>query len=166
MVTRLRPLDVKLVFEDHPYKLGETIDLRVELDAKGAVEVREGRVDLVCEVRWGETFTVMVPTFSRPSRSAVAGVGGVYIPPKVPKQVTKEYRETYVHSSVVFIEDERLDSGGTSRYNAMLEIQPEPPGHVEKGTVKWSLVTAIDVAQARDIKTRCPVKVTVERRSL
>ena len=35
MVSRLRPLDVKVVFEDRPYKLGETIDIDLELKANG-----------------------------------------------------------------------------------------------------------------------------------
>ena len=61
MVSRLRPLDVNLVFEDRPYKLGETINLTMELTPRGDVEVREGRVDLMCEERWQEVSTVMVP---------------------------------------------------------------------------------------------------------
>lgn len=100
MVTsRIRPLDVKLIFEDRPYSLGETIELTTELDARGDVEVREGRVDLVCEERWREIYTIMVPAATRASQ-----VGGtISIPPKIPKQVNKEHRETYVHSSVVFL---------------------------------------------------------------
>ena len=32
-----------------PYKLGETINLTMELGPKRDMQVREGRVDLVCE---------------------------------------------------------------------------------------------------------------------
>ena len=159
MVTsRLRPLDVKLIFEDRPYKLGETIDLTAELDARSDVEVREGRVDLVCEERWKEIYTVMVPV-ARPLSSER---GAVYVPPKVPKQVTKEFRETYVHSSVVFLQDTRLDSTTRGSYRASLEIEPEIPPHAAEATVRWKLVAAIDVTRARDIKTRRAVQVTVD----
>ena len=48
VVSRLRPLGVKLDFGDQSYKLGETFDISVELNPRGDVEVREGRVDLVC----------------------------------------------------------------------------------------------------------------------
>jgi len=51
MVTRLFPLNVKVSFEDRPYKLGETISLTMELSPKRDMEIREGRVDLVCEER-------------------------------------------------------------------------------------------------------------------
>ena len=54
MVFRLRPLDVILTFEDRSYKLGETISCDVELVAKADVEVREARIDLVCQVHWGK----------------------------------------------------------------------------------------------------------------
>ena len=47
MLARFRPLAARLVLENSPYKLGETIDLTIELDARGNAEVREGRVDLV-----------------------------------------------------------------------------------------------------------------------
>ena len=52
MVFRLRPLDVILNFENRSYKLGETISCNVELDARVDVDVREGRIDLVCQVHW------------------------------------------------------------------------------------------------------------------
>ena len=150
-------MDLKLLFEDRPYKLGETIDLTMELDARGDVEVREGRVDLVCDARWTEVYTIMVPAATR--ASAVGGT--IIIPPKIPKQVSKEHRETYVHSSVVFLQDTRLDSSTRGSYRVSLEIEPESPPHAAEATVKWTLVAAIDVARARDIKTRRAVKVTI-----
>ena len=156
MVTsRLRPLDLKLFFEDRPYKLGETIDITTELDARGDVEVREGRVDLVCEARWTEIYTVMVSAGRQPR-------GVAYILPMVPKQVSKKHVETYVHSSVVFLQETRLDSTTRGSYRARLEIEPESPPHAAEATVKWMLVAAIDVVRARDIKTRRAVEVRVD----
>ena len=40
---------MKLVFEDSTYKLGDTIDLTIDLLPNSDVDVREGRVDLICE---------------------------------------------------------------------------------------------------------------------
>ena len=161
MVTsRLRPLDVKLSFEDRPIRLGETINLTVELTARGDVEVREGRVDLMCYERWTEIYTVMVPAAGRPSLPT--GAGGVHLPPRIPKQVTKEHKESYVHSSVIFLEETQLNPNKTSSYTFGIDIQEEPPPHAKEATVRWNLVTVVDVARARDIKTRYPVKVTVD----
>ena len=157
MVSRLRPLDLSLDFDDRTYKLGDTIDLRVDLTARGDVEVREARVDLECEVRYTEMYTVMV----MPAGARITGGTAGHIPPKMPKQVTREHKETYVHSSVVFITNARLPAG-TRHYRAPLEIQPETPAHADQGTVKWTLVTTIDVARARDVKKRRRVKVATE----
>ena len=125
MVIRLRPLDVTLTFEDRSYKLGETISCEVELVAKADIYVREARIDLVCQVHWAETYTVMVPAVM-PSRSGamVGATGSTYIPPKIPKQVSKDHKESYIHSSVVFLEDAQLQSAGRNTYQVRLEIQP------------------------------------------
>ena len=162
MVFRLRPLDVILTFEDRSYKLGETISCDVELVAKADVDVREARIDLVCQVHWGETYTVMVPAV-RPSRSGamVGPTGGTYMPPNVPKQVSKDHKESYIHSSVVFLQDAQLQSDKRNMYQAMLEIQLETPDNAEKGTVSWSVVAAIDIARARDINKKQKVRVTL-----
>ena len=161
MLSRLFPLGVKVSFEDRVYKLGETIDLTVELSPKRDMEVREGRVDLVCEESYQETFTV---TGNKPHAAGdprPAGHVEAPLPSMVDtRQVTERRRESYVHSSVVFLEDTRLASGRTGSYNAKIEIEPEPPPHAGQGKVRWRLVTTTDVAGARDIKARRLVKVT------
>ena len=163
MVIRLRPLDVTLTFEDRSYKLGETISCEVELVAKADIYVREARIDLVCQAHWAETYTVIVPAVM-PSRGGamVGATGSTYIPPKIPKQVSKDHKESYIHSSVVFLQDAQLQSAGRNTYQAKLEIQPETPDNAEKGTVSWSLVAAIDVARARDINKKQKVRVTLK----
>ena len=160
MVSRLRPLDVTVDFDDRTYKLGDTIDLRVALTARGDVGVREGRVDLECEVRYIEHSTVMMPAYRRTASGPGTPVSTASIP-QVRKQITKEHKETYVHSSVSFMTDAQLPAG-TRQYRAGLEVQLEPPAHADQGTVKWTLVTTIDVARARDVKRRRRVKVAIE----
>ena len=169
MLSRLRPLDLELIFEDRPYKLGRTINLTVELNPRGDVQVREGRVDLVCEERYTQSYTAMVrASRMRPGgfqRGTLSSVVEHEMTAKVPKQVTKEHRETYVPSSVVFLTDERLKSGKTTKYKARLEIPPELPRHPAKGIVgwkvKWNMMVVVDVARARDITKKRPVKVTL-----
>ena len=161
MVSRLRPAEVKLLFEKGPYKLGDTISGSVEVSARGDIEVREGRVDLVCEERYTENFTVMVPDHRAVGRAQERLMGAHMATPRIRKRVTKEHKATYVHSSVVFLPDTRLLSGTTQSYNARLEIQEIPPRRAAHGNVKWKLVIAIDVARARDITFSQPVRVTI-----
>ena len=164
MVSRLRPLDVTLTFEDKLYELGETISCEVELLAKADIDVREARIDLVCQVQWVDIHTVMVPTV-RPSRggAALGATGGVYVAPRIPKQVSTEHKEKYVHSSAVFLQDTRLQSGSGNAHHVRLEIEPETPENAEKGTVNWSIVAAIDVSRARDINKKAKIRVTLTK---
>ena len=163
MVIRLRPLDLTLTFEDRSYKLGETINCDVELVAKADIYVREARIDLVCQVHWAETYTVMVPAVM-PSRSGamVGATGSTYIPPKIPKQVSKDHKESYIHSSVVFLQDTQLESDRRNTYQARLEIQPDAPENAERGTVSWNVVADIDIARARDVVKKEKVRVILK----
>ena len=156
MVNLLRPVDVKLVFEDRPYRLGEAIDLVVELIPRRDIEVREGRVDLVCEERYTE-----ISTFRTPLRTQMVAGRVISLSVEIPKRVPKEYRETYVHSSVVFLTNTRLPSGTTRSYSARLEIGPEHPPHELKAKVTWKLLTFVDVARARNVTQRRKVEVTL-----
>ena len=157
MVSRLFPLGVKIIFENRPYKLGETVNISVELEPRREQEVREGRIDLVCEERWTDVHTVRVQV-NRPRVGTAIGALEPTI--TVPKRVTESHRETYVHSSVVFLKDGRLHAGRVSRHSATLLILPNPPPHADKAALSWRLVTTVDVAGARDIKARRLVKVT------
>ena len=152
MLKRMFPLGLKVSFEDRDYRLGDTVNLALELSPRRDTEVREGRVDLVCEARWTERFTVMVEE-SR-SKQGLGGMGAVAPSIRVSKQVTESRKESYVHSSIVFVRDARLPSSRTKTYNAKLEIGPEPPSRGSEGTVTWRLVTSVDVVGARDIKAR------------
>ena len=161
MVFRLRPLDIKLEFDDRSYKLGDTIDVNVALEPHGDVDVREGRLDLVCEERYTETYSVMVPVKWTTTRHA----GQV----SVPKQGVKERKESYVHSSVVFLEDTRLRSGRTARHRAALRIEPVPPTHLDEAkalvrdagsawSFKWTVVASVNVVRGRDPRSQRKVQ--------
>ena len=47
MLSRLLPLGVNVRFENRIYKLGDTIDLALELSPRRDIEIREGSVELV-----------------------------------------------------------------------------------------------------------------------
>ena len=154
MVTRLFPLNVKVSVEDRSYRLGETINLTVELSPRRDMEVREARVDLVCEEVWREVFTVMMPVRGHSPYAREHA-------PSVPQQRTNTHREAFVHSSVVFLENAQLRSGVAASYSLRLDIGTEPPPHADEATLSWRLKTTVDVAGARDITARRLLKVTL-----
>ncbi len=199
MLSRLLPLGVQVNFEDRPYKLGETVNLTLELSPRRDIEVRDGRVDLVCDMRYTEVVRVVkrgggmnpgakkrghgffsVPRQVKTSqwnreqslswqgerwRSGDTHGAGLergrrpfFLPPELQQEVRK-HRVAYVHSSVVFVRDERIPSGRTNTYSASLDIQPDPPSYGSEGRVTWSLVTTVDVVRARNGKARRLVNV-------
>ncbi len=199
MLSRLRPLDFTVNFEDRPYGLGETVNLTLQLSPKSGIDVREGRVDLVCEMRYTEVVRVVKRGgginpgakrsghgfFSVPRqvktrqwyrgqslswqgerwRSGDTHGAGLergrrpfFLPPELQQEVRK-HRVAYVHSSVVFVRDERIRSDRTTTYSASLDIGPDPPSYGSEGRVTWSLVTTVDVVRARNGKARRLVNV-------
>ena len=162
MVSRLRPVDISVIFDDRPYKLGEAIDLTVELIPRSDVKVREGRIDLECEASYTETFTVTMP-----DRRGMRGSAGIPVPTAMDRrQVTEKHTDTFVHSSVVFLEDEAVRAGTTRRFRTTLQIDSQPPrgsrgtAHRGRSDFTWSLVARVDVIRARDIAERYAVQVT------
>ena len=77
--------------------------------------------------------------------------------------------ESYVHSSLEFLNDETLRSGEPSAHVAKLQIQPAPPTHLDEAndlqrdsknswTFKWTLVTSVNVVRGRDPKRQRKIK--------
>ena len=169
MVYKLKPLELSFDFEDRKYDLGDRIDVQVNLTPKGDVDVREARVDLVCE-----------ECYSRRESGVVIPAGGSgliqggnsftstdYIPPS---SGVNQRIESYVHSSAVFLKDRTLRSDGPSAHEVRLQIQPLPPTHLDEAielqrdadsswTFKWTLVASVNVARGRDQKRQRKVKV-------
>lgn len=158
-LSKLRPLDVKFLFDDRPYRLGETINVMVELGARGEVEVREARLDLVCEEHYVESYTTNVPVGPRADTGAPPGLGGLYSSATVPKEVHKDIRESYVHSGEVFLTNSLLSSSAVNQYSVRLGVGTERPPHAGIATVKWRLELVADIARARDIRARHKVNV-------
>ena len=160
-VNWLQPVDVEVAFDEHTYGLGESIAATVKLIARREVEVREARLDLVCEERYAESYTVSVPSGQPTDYGSPWGQFGVYRPPKIPKKVDRDVRETYVHSSAVFLEGAMLNSGSAKQFSFDLCIKPERPPHASVGSSIWLLEVVVDVAKARDVRVRRQVDVKV-----
>ena len=168
MVYRLKPLEMSFEFENREYDLGDTIDIQVNLTPDGDIGVREARVNLVCE-----------ELYSRNKRGIVIPAGGSgliqggntfkstdYVPAS---SWVDQRTESYVHSSIVFLKDVTLPSGKPSSHSARLQIQPQPPTHLDEArelqrdaeaswTFKWRLVASVNVVRGRDQKRQRKVK--------
>jgi len=159
MISRLRPLDLAISFRGRTYRLGEPIDLTVELTPRRDCEVREGRIDLMVEERWTERSTV---SYQKPVvQTGLRGGAQVVGTTTETREIVREHKEKYAHSSAVFLEAARLDAGKSSRYRVRLQIQPEPPARANEAKVRWWLQTVIDVAGARDIRARTKIDMAV-----
>jgi hypothetical protein len=153
-------LDVDLIFEDQSYTLGDTIEVKVGLNAIRDAKVRSGRVDLVYEVRW-----VAPDTEHRPmGRLTRHGPGGPIITSYALRAPTKkmvEHKHSYVIGSAGFLESTHIEANMNGIYNARIQIhKDDPPYAFIKGTsMIWSLVAVLDVVRAVDVKLAKTVKV-------
>ena len=164
MVYKLKPLELSFEFEDRVYELGDTIDVQVTLTPNSNVDVRGGRVDLVCDERYIQTATTFVPdTYAQTSRAGSVTSGQT-------RDVATERKERVVHSTVSLLETGRLAGGTPSIHTGRLMIQPTPPPHFEEAralqrdaqsawTFKWTLIAIIDVVRGRNPRAQRAVKV-------
>ena len=163
MVHRLDPLDLALDFNDRSYRLGETVAVRVEMTAKGRIAIREAGVELLCDQKFAETYTV-----SGPGRYANPGVAAPR--PDISSQVGDERLESYVHSSAAFLSDVTLEADESRSLDVRLPIDPAPPRRLEDAralegdaarswSFAWRLVVSVDVAGGRDAKLERDIKI-------
>ena len=175
MVYKLRPLKVKIDFDDRAYNLGDAIDVYVELMPGSDVEVREARVDLVCEqlhtrqeagsfLSSTRAAGVASGPAARASRSTGSGAG-------LGSQM-KQRVESYVHSSAVFLEGTTLRSGSPSAHRVRLQIQPAPPRRFKEAVdlhydaraawaFKWRLEATVNVVRGRNPRTQRVVQIAL-----
>mgnify|MGYP001060590825 CR=1 FL=1 len=152
MITRLRPLEVTMVFDRRSYALGESIDIDIELEARRDVLIKTGRVDLMCQDDYKQTTTV---NYS-PKHFHFKKSSPPLLTIKRTRQITRSRNETYSHSSTVFLTDTRLRSGTTAKHNVRLSIELELPQTIN---AMWSLVVSFDVSQARNTSERQPITI-------
>ena len=159
MVSRLRPLDLEISFRERTYRLGEPIDLTVELSPRRDCDVREGRIDLMVEEQWTEHSTVSYekPVVQTGLRGEVRVIGTT----TETRQIVREHKEQYAHSSEALLEATRLKGGRSKAYRVRLQIQGEPPARASQAKVRWWLQTVIDVAGARDVRARKKIDISV-----
>ena len=163
MVSRLRPTDITITFEDRPYQLGETIRVDVELIPRVDVTVREARVSLVCLARFTEIG----------SRQQFAGIArgdtGIHVMESFGSDRTSgsresEYAETY--KGPTFLHGRKLSEGIPSRDRVRLNVPAELPENVSgfgprtRAKMEWTIVVSVDVAGSRDVSESLPVNVS------
>ena len=163
MLYQLRPLQLSLEFESRAYKLGETIEVVVEMRPSTNIQVRGGRVDLVCEERYNQRGVSFIP-------DTYAGM----TPSGKTSHVAQERKERFVHSTVRFMEEARLSGGATTSRRATLLVGTAPPPHLKEAialqrdassswTFTWTLVASVDVVRGRDPQVERDVVVTLPK---
>ena len=165
MLNRLDPLDLELDFNDRTYRLGEVVAVRVEIVPKGRVTIRQAGVELLCDQKFAESYTVSGPgLYSNP---------GVASPrPDIPNQVGSERVESYAHSRTTFLSDVTLEAGEQRAVDVRLPIGTAPPRRLDDAraldddaarswSFDWRLVVSVDVAGGRDARLERDIKVRV-----
>ena len=163
MLHRLDPLELGLDFDDRPYRLGETVALRVEIVPKGRTTIREAGVELLCDQKFAETYTVSGP-------GLYSNTGEVGLRPDISSQVGSERVESYVHSRSVLLSDVTLEPDERRAFDVRLPIDTAKPRRfddaralegdaVRSWSFGWRLVVSVDVAGGRDASLEREVKI-------
>ena len=164
MLHRMLPLELSLEFESRPYTLGETIEAVVEMQPSADIQVRSGRLDLVCEEHYTQRGVSFVPDFYA-SNMQISGQTS---------HVANDRKEQFIHSTVQFMEETRLTGGATTTRRVSLVVGTEPPPHFEESlalerdassawTFNWTLLATVDVARGRDAQVEREVKITLPK---
>lgn len=164
MLHRILPLEMSLQFDERAYTLGETIEAVVEMQPSADIQVRSGRIDLVCEERYIQRGESFVPDF----------YGNTFTYSGQTSHVAQERKEQFVHSTVQFMEETSLHGGATASRRASLVVGTTPPPHFEESlalerdassawTFKWTLLATVDVARGRDAQVEREVTVTLPK---
>ena len=164
MLHRMLPLELSLEFESRPYTLGETIEVVVEMQPSADIQVRSGRLDLVCEEHYTQRGVSFVPDFYATDR-VISGQTS---------HVAQERKEQFAHSTVQFMEETRLTGGATATRRVSLFVETTLPPHFEESlalerdassawTFNWTLLATVDVAMGRDAQVEREVKITLPK---
>ena len=164
MVSRLRPVDIIVSFEDRAYQFGETIEVDVELRSRVDISVREARMELACLARYTEIGRRQHRVGMTRSESTL-GVSEPFGSDLTSAAVETESRHTY--RGPTFLRRLRLKAGSPNRNRLGLEIPTDLPENVSgfgsrsRAKMLWSIVVSVDVAGARDVSSSMPVDISL-----
>ena len=184
MINRLFPLKADLIFDDMQYRLGDQIAVAVEITPSSDVELREGRVELLCHERWTEIHSFKVQAASLPHRTASGGMNVGRLPvarADVPGMAVKKFSKTYVHTAETFLASRTLPSGRPHRFEVNFEAArtllsmdemrnrrnpsrklSDYRADLGEHAARWKLRTFIDVVRARNIRVQRDVSILVD----
>jgi hypothetical protein len=152
------PLTIAISLEERSYELGDTMRVTVELSSTKVVEVAGGRVDLMCEEKWAETY--IKPESM--GRSAGMIRRGQELPgPSVPVREVKEFKKAFAQSTAEISKGLQVHPETPTRLDLRLDIDTERPPHAGGGTLSWSLETTIETAKGRTVTDTQEVTVVI-----
>jgi hypothetical protein len=180
----LFPLKADLIFDDRQYMLGDTMVVAVEITPSSDVELREGRVELVCHERWTEIHSFKVQDASLPHRTGTSGMNVGRLPvarADIPGMAVKKFAKRYVHTAQTFVTGATLRSGRPHRFEVRLEPArtllsmdemrdrrnpsrklSDYRADLGEHAARWNLRMFADVVQARNVKVQRDVAILVD----
>ena len=128
MLSRIfSPAKLNIVVPDRPYRFGETVDAVIELTAKNDLEVREGILQLFCDVHHVESRRVMVP--DRRARMSAFHPRAMLSQPLpevlIPKRISEEQHFRFPISTAIFTSSRKFEPG-IMQFDAELPISSIP----------------------------------------
>ena len=152
------PLRLQVNLDQGPHMLGDELPVAVEVSSRRDAVVEEGRIDLVCDERWAETWIKPEPM----GRGAgMIGRGTQLAGPTAPKREVKEFTESFVHSTAVFGEGLKVRPDTLERLTVRFQIAKDWPPHAKGGTLSWSLVVTARAPRGREVQEVREIEIVI-----
>ena len=165
MVSRLNPVGILISFPTGTYHLGDTVSVRVDIDPRMDVTVREARIGMECSIRYTEMRSGI-------SRRDVASRGGSGVLGAAPQTISApfEVELTDKFDEYAFLTDLRLRAGQVDRSDVLLRIPSKLGKSAEASrsrarvVLSWRIVVVADVSLALDVAEFSPIDIVLDNR--
>ena len=127
------PVRIDVLFEPRPYRLGETIEIAINVVTRDQLNIGRGRADLVGR--------------------------GIGVAAGDDADATPTLQSPYVHSSMVFSGRTTIRAGGEQIFGADLRLGHSIPRGLDAARVRWKVVIAFELLDGRTFSSEQGVRI-------
>ncbi len=165
MISRLNPIGIVISFWSRTYHLGDTVSVRVRIDPRMDVTVKEARIGMECHI----LYTEMRSGISRRDAASRGRTGDDGILGAAPQTINAplEVELSDIHDDTVFLANQELQEGHAVVSDVLLRIPSKLGKNAEasrsraRATFSWRIVVNADVSLARDVTESSPIEIAL-----
>lgn len=131
------PVRISVLFNDRPYRPGETIEAAIQVVSRDRLEISHARAELVCQRRRPRSGELWLRSHETGQSSG----------------------SSYVHSAARFCERKTIRAGGEETFSADLPIEETLPAGGEDADLRWKLVITFETLDRRAFSSEQRIRI-------